>query len=87
MLFGGGRVGGWVGENVYTYLLICLYLLYLQIVFLMNVVNIIGMFLIILYMAYGMTSLPLGMIRGKSQVHLDRASVEEQVLLLKLLIK
>jgi hypothetical protein len=35
--------------------------------------------LIIIYMSYGMTSLPLGMIRGRSQIHAERASVEEQV--------
>ena len=50
-----------------------------QIVFLLNVVNLIGLMLIIIYMSYGMTSLPLGMIRGRSQIHAERASVEEQV--------
>jgi hypothetical protein len=65
--------------NEFTILTIMYSLFWFQIVFLMNVVNIIGMFLIIMYMAYGMTSLPLGMIRGRNAVLIERASVEEQV--------
>ena len=61
------------------------YFCFLQIVFLLNVVNIIGLILIIVYMSYGMTSLPLGMIRGRSEVHAERATVEEQVRNLSLL--
>ncbi|TRY62684.1 hypothetical protein TCAL_04648 [Tigriopus californicus] len=46
-------------------------------VFLLNVLNVIGMFFLIFYTAYGMSSLPFGMIRSRSQANRARDTVNK----------
>ena len=48
-------------------------------VFLLNVLSCIGMIILIIYTAYGMSSLPFGMINGQRTVYTDRNSVEKEI--------
>jgi len=48
-------------------------------VFILNILNVIGMLLLIVYAGYGLSSLPCGMIRGERTVNTDRSNVEEQI--------
>ena len=48
-------------------------------VFLLNVLSLIGMVLLVIYTAYGMSSMPFGMIQGQRTVHTDRNSVLRQI--------
>ena len=48
-------------------------------VFLLNVLSCIGMILLIIYTAYGMSSLPFGMINGQRTVYTDRNSVGKEI--------
>lgn len=45
----------------------------------MNIMNIVGVILITIYVAYGMTSLPLGLIYEGRTVASARAAVEDQL--------
>ena len=49
------------------------------ILFLTNVLNVIGMFLLILYTAYGMSVLPCGMVIGSDTVHTERTAVNREI--------
>ena len=48
-------------------------------VFLLNVLSCIGMVILIIYTAYGMSSLPFSMINGQRTVYTDRNSVEKEI--------
>ena len=48
-------------------------------VFLLNVLSLVGMVLLVIYTAYGMSSMPFGMIQGQRTVHTDRNSVLRQI--------
>ena len=48
-------------------------------VFLLNVLSLIGMVLLVIYTAYGMSSMPFGMIQGQRTVHTDRNGVLQQI--------
>lgn len=48
-------------------------------VFLLNVLNLIGMILLTIYAGYGLSSLPCGMIRGQRTVGTDVDNVETQI--------
>ena len=47
--------------------------------FLLNVLSCIGMIILIIYTACGMSSLPFGMINGQRTVYTDRSSVEKEI--------
>ena len=49
------------------------------IVFLINTISIIGMFLVIIYTGYGMSAWPFSLIGGRSTVHSELSSVDSQV--------
>ncbi len=48
-------------------------------IFLLNVLSLVGMVLLIAYTGYGITSLPAGMIGGQRSVHTDRREVEGEI--------
>ena len=48
-------------------------------VFLLNILSCIGMIFLIIYTAYGMSSLPFGMINGQRTVYTDRNSVANEI--------
>ena len=49
------------------------------VVFLLNVLNLIGMSFLVVYTGYGLSSLPWGMIRGSRNVHTRRESIVNQM--------
>ena len=48
-------------------------------VFLLNVLSVIGMMLLIVYTAYGMSAIPCGMIQGQRTVYTDRNSIAKEI--------
>ncbi len=48
-------------------------------VFLLNVLNMVGMFFFVIYTGYGMSSLPVGMIKGQRSVFTERAAVDAEI--------
>ena len=48
-------------------------------VFLLNILSCIGMVILIIYTAYGMSSLPFSMINGQRTVHTDRNLAEKEI--------
>ena len=48
-------------------------------VFLLNVLSLVGMLLLIVYTGFGLTSLPSGLIRGSRSIHTDRREVEVEI--------
>lgn len=48
-------------------------------VFMLNVLNVIGMILLIFYTGYGMSSMPINMIKGQRNVHVQRQNVVNQI--------
>ena len=48
-------------------------------VFLLNVLSCVGMIILIVYTAYGMSSLPFSLINGQRTVHTDRNSVAKEM--------
>ena len=49
------------------------------VVFLLNTLNVVGMVLLVLYTGYGMSSLPIGMIRGSHSVRREQALVNRSL--------
>lgn len=49
------------------------------VVFLMNVLNVIGMIWLMVYTGYGMSTLPLRLFIGKRTVHTDRQNVRHEI--------
>ena len=48
-------------------------------VFLLNVLSCIGMIILIIYTAYGMSSLPFSMIKGQRTIYTDKNSIEKEI--------
>ena len=48
-------------------------------VFLLNVLSCVGMIILIIYTAYGMSSLPFSLINGQRTVYTDRNSVDKEI--------
>ena len=48
-------------------------------VFLLNVLSCIGMIILIVYTAYGMSSLPFSMIKGQRTIYTDKNSIEKEI--------
>ena len=48
-------------------------------VFLLNVLNVVGMFFFVVYAGCGFSSLPYGMIRGQRSVFTRRADVDVEI--------
>jgi hypothetical protein len=48
-------------------------------VFLLNVLNMVGMFFFVIYTGYGMSSLPVGMIKGQRSVFTERSAVDREI--------
>jgi LMBR1 domain-containing protein 1 len=48
-------------------------------VFLLNVLSCVGMIILIVYTAYGMSSLPFSMIKGQRTIYTDKNSIEKEI--------
>ena len=48
-------------------------------VFLLNVLSCVGMIILIIYTAYGMSALPFSLINGQRTVYTDRNSVDKEI--------
>ena len=48
-------------------------------VFLLNVLSCVGMIILIVYTAYGMSSLPFSMIKGQRTIYTDKKSIEKEI--------